>query len=68
MALITGKCSDVGRPDDGSAVAGSGRACAFLPRWVRADASGCRHVYNKRFTIGLADEDARDLVHFLEAL
>ena len=67
MALITGKCADIGR----TTVAPLRALAAHAPYFHDGSARTLKDVvnfYNKRFSIGLTDEDAGDLVHFLEAL
>ena len=67
LALITGNCADIGR----TTVAPLRALAAHAPFFHDGSARTLKEVvdvYNKCFTIGLTDEESRDLVHFLEAL
>ncbi len=67
LALITGKCADIGR----TTVAPLRALAAHAPYFHDGSARTLKDlvkVYNKRFSIGLTDAESSDLVHFLEAL
>lgn len=66
-ALVTGKCSDIGR----FTVAPLRGLAARAPYFSDGSAATLRHVvdfYDARFAIGLSPQDKADLVHFLGSL
>jgi cytochrome c peroxidase len=67
MALITGKCADIGR----FSVAPLRALAAHPPYFSDGSAATLNDVvnfYNKRFSIGLSAQDQQDLVNFLSSL
>jgi hypothetical protein len=67
LALITGKCADIGR----TTVSSLRGLAARAPYFHDGSARTLRDVvnfYNARFNIGLSDADVEDMVHFLNAL
>jgi cytochrome c peroxidase len=67
MALITGKCSDIGR----FSVAPLRALASHPPYFSNGSAATLNDVvdfYNKRFSIGLSAQDQLDLVNFLNSL
>jgi cytochrome c peroxidase len=67
MALITGRCMDIGRKIVPQVRALAARA----PYFSDGSAATLREVvefYNKRFSINYTEQQKEDLVHFLEAL
>ncbi|WP_028310274.1 hypothetical protein [Derxia gummosa] len=67
MALITGKCADIGR----KTVPQMRGLAARAPYFSDGSAPDLRklvEVYNKRFSIGLTDQEKSDLVAFMKAL
>lgn len=67
LALITGRCADIGRKSVPQIRALAGRA----PYFSDGSAATVRDLvdfYDKRFSIGLSDQEALDLVAFLKAM
>ncbi len=67
MAMISGKCADIGR----LTVAPLRGLAARAPYFSDGSAATLLDVvnfYNKRFSIGLTDQEKQDLVNFLSAL
>ncbi|MGO9171662.1 MAG: hypothetical protein ACLP7P_06820 [Rhodomicrobium sp.] len=67
MAMISGKCADIGR----LTVAPLRGLAARAPYFSDGSAATLLDVvnfYNQRFSIGLTDQDKQDLVNFLSAL
>jgi len=67
MALITGKCADVGRKSVPQLRAMAARA-PFFSDGSAATTHDAVRVYNKRFNMGLSATDINDLASFLNAL
>ena len=67
LALITGRCADVGRKSVPQLRALSSRA-PYFSDGSAATLNDTVRFYNKRFSMGLTDGDVEDLAHFLEAL
>jgi cytochrome c peroxidase len=67
LALITGRCADVGR----LSVAPLRGLASHAPYFSDGSAATLNDVvdfYNKRFSIGLSNEEKQDLVNFLNSL
>jgi cytochrome c peroxidase len=67
MALITGRCADIGRKSVPQIRALASRA----PYFSDGSAATLRDVvefYNKRFAIKFTEQQKQDLVSFMEAL
>lgn len=67
MALITGRCADIGRKTTPQIRAMASRA----PYFSDGSAATLRDVvefYNKRYSINFTEQDKKDLISFLEAM
>jgi len=67
MAWVTGKCSDLGRMKV-PALRGLGSRPPFFHGGNANTLLDVVNFYNKRFSIGLSEQDILDLVNFLNAL
>jgi cytochrome c peroxidase len=67
LALITGKCSDIGRTSVPQLRALSARA-PYFSNGLAATLMDVVNFYNTRFSIGYSDQEKQDLVNFLRTL
>jgi cytochrome c553 len=67
LALITGKCADIGKVKSAQLRGLAGRA-PYFHDGSAAKLSDVVNFYNKRFSLNLSPQDMQDLVNFLSAL
>jgi cytochrome c peroxidase len=67
MALISGKCADIGRLTV-APLRGLASRAPYFSDGSAATLLDVVNFYNQRFSIGLTDQDKQDLVNFLSAL
>jgi cytochrome c peroxidase len=66
-ALISGQCSDIGR-GKGPILRGLAARAPYFHNGVAANLQQVVDFYNKRFQIGLSQEQMQDLINFLQTL
>ncbi|MFY9643859.1 MAG: hypothetical protein WAK29_01695 [Terriglobales bacterium] len=66
-ALITGKCSDIGR-GKGLILRGLPSRAPYFHNGVAANLQQLVNFYNQRFQIGLSQQQMQDLINFLQTL
>lgn len=67
LALITGKCADIGKVKSAQLRGLAGRA-PYFHDGSAAKLSDVVNFYNKRFSLNLSAQDSQDLVNFLNTL
>ena len=67
LALITGKCADIGKVKSAQLRGLAGRA-PYFHDGSAATLQDVVNFYNKRFALGLTPQNAQDLVNFLNTL
>ena len=67
MAMISGKCADIGRLTV-APLRGLASRAPYFSDGSAATLLDVVNFYNKRFSMGLSDQDKQDLVNFLNAL
>lgn len=66
-ALVTGKCADIGK-FKGPILRGLAARAPYFHNGSAANLQDVVQFYNKRFKIGLDQDEIQDLVHFLQSL
>jgi len=66
-ALISGQCTDIGRIK-GPILRGLAARAPYFHNGAAASLSQLVNFYNKRFQIGLTQQQTRDLINFLQTL
>jgi len=66
-ALISGQCSDIGR-GKGPILRGLAARAPYFHNGVAANLQQVVDFYNKRFQIGLSQQQMQDLINFLQTL
>jgi len=66
-ALISGQCSDIGR-GKGLILRGLAARAPYFHNGVAANLQQAVNFYNRRFQIGLSEQQMQDLINFLQTL
>jgi hypothetical protein len=67
LALITGKCADIGKVKS-SQLRGLAARAPYFHDGSAATLNDVVNFYNKRFSLSLSDQEKQDLVNFLQTL